>query len=208
MSELDELRNEVDAADDAILAALRRRFDVTDRIRALKAREGLPRVDAEREREILARVAAAVPPAKRDTVCGVWERILSGTRGEIETIARGVCVKDGKVLLCRGKGLVSTYLPGGHIEFGETGAEALVREMKEETGLESTAGKLLGVVENSFLQHGEKHCEINLVYELSIANGDVEAQEDWIGFEWCPLSNLDAANLLPVDIRRLIPENG
>jgi chorismate mutase len=48
MSELDELRNEVDAADDAILAALRRRFDVTDRIRALKAREGLPRVDAER----------------------------------------------------------------------------------------------------------------------------------------------------------------
>ena len=61
MSELDELRNEVDAADDAILAALKRRFDVTDRIRALKARESLPRVDAEREREILARVAAAVP---------------------------------------------------------------------------------------------------------------------------------------------------
>ncbi len=208
MSELDELRNEVNAADDAILAALKRRFDVTDRIRALKVREGLPRVDAEREREILARVAAAVPPAKRDTVCGVWERILSGTRGEIETIARGVCVKDGKVLLCRGKGAASTYLPGGHIEFGETGAEALVREMKEETGLDATAGQFLGVVERSFLQHGEKHCEINLVYELFIENNDVAAQEDWIGFEWCPLSKLDAANLLPVDIRRLIPENG
>ncbi len=208
MSELDELRNEVDAADDAILDALMRRFAITDRIRELKNREGVPRTDKEREREILARVAAAVPPAKRDTVCAIWERLFAGTRGEIETIARGVCVKDGKVLLCRGKGLGSTYLPGGHIEFGETGAEALVREMKEETGLESTAGKLLGVVENSFLQHGEKHCEINLVYELSIENSDVAAQEDWIGFEWCPLSNLDAANLLPVDIRRLIPENG
>ena len=90
----------------------------------------------------------------------------------------------------------------------EVDAEALVREIKEETGLESTAGKLLGVVENSFLQHGEKHCEINLVYELSIENSDVAAQEDWIGFEWCPISNLDAANLLPVEIRRLIPENG
>ena len=208
MSELDELRNEVDAADDAILAALKRRFAITDRIRELKASEGVPRTDKEREREILARVAAAVPPAKRDTVCAIWERLFAGTRGEIETIARGVCVKDGKVLLCRGKGLGSTYLPGGHIEFGETGAEALVREMKEETGLESTAGKLLGVVENSFLQHGEKHCEINLVYELTLSGGDVAAQEDWIGFEWCPLSNLDAANLLPVDIRRLIPENG
>ena len=208
MSELDELRNEVDAADDAILAALKRRFDVTDRIRALKDSEGIPRADKEREREILARVATSVPPERRDTVCAIWERLFAGARGEIETIARGVCVKDGKVLLCRGKGLGSTYLPGGHIEFGETGAEALVREMKEETGLESTAGKLLGVVENSFLQHGEKHCEINLVYELSIGKCDVAAQEDWIGFEWCPLSNLDAANLLPADIRRMIPENG
>ena len=208
MSKLDELRNEVDAADDAILAALMRRFAITDRIRELKNREGVPRTDKEREREILARVAASVPPERRDTVCAIWERLFAGARGEIETIARGVCVKDGKVLLCRGKGLGSTYLPGGHIEFGETGAEALVREIKEETGLESTAGKLLGVVENSFLQHGEKHCEINLVYELTLSGGDVAAQEDWIGFEWCPLSNLDAANLLPADIRRMIPENG
>ena len=108
MSELDELRNKVDAADDAILAALMRRFAITDRIRALKSREGLPRADKEREREILARVAAAVPPAKRDTVCAIWERLFAGARGEIETIARGVCVKDGKVLLCRGKGAAST----------------------------------------------------------------------------------------------------
>ena len=208
MSELDELRKEVDAADDAILAALGRRFAAVDRIQELKEREGMPRADAGREREILARVAAAVEPRRRDTVCAIWERLFAGSRGEIETIARGVCVKDGKVLLCRGKGASSTYLPGGHIEFGETGAEALVREIKEETGLDSTAGKLLGVVENSFLQHGEKHCEINLVYELSIENSDVAAQEDWIGFEWCPLSGLDAANLLPVDIRRLISEKG
>ena len=184
-----------------------------DAQRILEYKEAQTRTPAclthdEREREILARVAAAVPPAKRDTVCAIWERLFSGARGEIETIARGVCVKDGKVLLCRGKGAASTYLPGGHIEFGETGAEALVREMKEETGLDSTVGKFLGVVESTFLQHGEKHCEINLVYELFIENNDVAAQEDWIGFEWCPLSKLDAANLLPVDIRRLIPENG
>ena len=45
----------------------------------------------------------------------------------IESIARGVCVKDGKLLLCRAKGGKSTYLPGGHIEFGESGRIALVR---------------------------------------------------------------------------------
>ena len=84
----------------------------------------------------------------------------------IETIARGVCVKDGKVLLCLPKDRSYSYLPGGHIEFGETGREALVREMKEETGLDATAGELLGVVESSFVQKGERHCEINLIYEM------------------------------------------
>ena len=209
-SELDELRKEIDAADDAILAALERRFAISDRIRALKEREGLARFDAGREREILARVCAAVEPRRRDTVCGVWERILSGSRGEIETIARGVCAADGKVLLCKAKGGSSTYLPGGHIEFGETAAEALVREMKEESGQDVEVGKLLGVLENSFLQHGEKHCEINLVYEMSLAprrdgaDAAVNAIEPWIEFEWRDIGDLASANLLPTEISKFI----
>ena len=121
----------------------------------------------------------------------------------IETIARGVCVKDGKVLLCRAKGGKSTYLPGGHIEFGETGREALVREVKEELGVESSTGAFLGVVENAFLQHGKPHAEINLAYELKIDVADVKSQEDWIEFEWCDLGQLDAAKLLPEIFRSL-----
>jgi len=124
----------------------------------------------------------------------------------IETIARGVCVRDGKLLLCRGKGASSTYLPGGHIEFGEKGREALVREVKEELGCDSTTGAFLGVVENSFVQHGKPHAEINLVYELKLADdaaADPKSCEDWIGFEWCPLGELDRANLLPADFRSL-----
>ena len=121
----------------------------------------------------------------------------------IETIARGVCVVDGKILLCRAKGGTTTYLPGGHIEFGETGRQALVREIKEELGLDSSTGAFLGVVENSFLQHGAPHSEINLVYELSLAEGEAKAQEDWIEFEWCDLNRLDEANLLPPAFRSL-----
>ena len=123
----------------------------------------------------------------------------------IETIARGVCIKDGKVLLCLPKDRSYSYLPGGHIEFGETGREALVREMKEETGLDATAGELLGVVESSFVQKGERHCEINLIYEMKVESKSevevgqrtVQSLESWICFDWVPCDKIDSANLLP-----------
>lgn len=123
----------------------------------------------------------------------------------IETIARGVAVRDGKILLCRAKGANSSYLPGGHIEFGESGREALRREMKEETSLDVNVGRFLGVVENSFNQHGLPHAEINLVYEMDLgeAGDDVFSAEDWIGFEWCELSDLKSANLLPEKFNEL-----
>ena len=119
----------------------------------------------------------------------------------IEIIARGVCVQEGKILLCKAKGGATTYLPGGHVEFGETGRQALVREVEEEMGVDAETGAFLGVVENAFLQHGKPHAEINLVYALSLAEGETTAQEDWIEFEWRALSNLD--DLLPEAFRKL-----
>ena len=156
----------------------------------------------------------------------------------IEVIARGVCVVEGNILLCRAKGGTTTYLPGGHVEFGETGRQALVREIKEELGLESSTGAFLGVVENSFLQHGKPHAEINLVYQLTLETpassaiakplpgscldgaasqepvpgnrpedapiqgaSELRSCEDWIEFEWRPLSNL--GDLLPEAFRKL-----
>jgi 8-oxo-dGTP diphosphatase len=63
----------------------------------------------------------------------------------------GAVVKDdrGRLLLIKrghapGAGLWS--LPGGRIEPGETDAEALVREMREETGLVIDPGQLIGTV--------------------------------------------------------------
>ena len=131
----------------------------------------------------------------------------------IETIARGVCIRNGKILLCLPKDRSYSYLPGGHIEFGETGREALVREMKEETGLDATAGDLLGVVESSFVQKGEKHCEINLIYEMKVEvegkgrQWDVSSCEDWICFDWVECDKIDSVNLLPPEMKQYCKVN-
>lgn len=122
----------------------------------------------------------------------------------IENIARGIAVRRGKVLLCRAKGASTTYLPGGHIEFGEKGREALAREMKEEAGLAVEVGEMCAVVENSFVQHGKPHAEINLVYRMKLPEGaSVESKESWIGFEWCDAARLDEVRLLPPEMVRL-----
>lgn len=64
----------------------------------------------------------------------------------------GAIVRDqaGRLLLVRrgrepGRGLWS--LPGGRVEPGETAADAVVREVREETGLEVVAGAPVGRVE-------------------------------------------------------------
>lgn len=118
----------------------------------------------------------------------------------IESIARGIFIREGKILLCRAKGSSTSYLPGGHIEFGETGRAALKREMREEMGVDAKIGSFRGVVENSFMQKGKPHSEINLVYDMEFeGSDDAQSVEGWIEFLWCPLENLKDANVLPVE---------
>lgn len=119
--------------------------------------------------------------------------------GRIETIARGVCVQDNRVLLCRPKGGARTYLPGGHIEFGESAAQALIREIREEMGVyDVSVCNFLGIIENAFFQDDGPHMEINVVFQMKLPPGTpAVSKEDWIEFEWCPLSKISDRNVLP-----------
>jgi 8-oxo-dGTP diphosphatase len=55
---------------------------------------------------------------------------------------------QGQVLVARYSKVAGHYaVPAGHVEYGETVAEALVREIKEETGLTPTTFRLAQVTE-------------------------------------------------------------
>lgn len=134
---------------------------------------------------------------------------MSAGGGQIEILARGVCIADAHILLCRGLKAGNLYLPGGHVEFGERAAWALAREIREETGARARVGAFLGCVEHVFVQQGEPHAEINILFRMAAPGltppAPPRSREEWIAFEWLPLTRLARSRLEPAVLRRLLP---
>ncbi len=71
------------------------------------------------------------------------------------------------------------YRPlGGGIEFGERAEDAIVREMQEETGLEITNVRYLGLCENIFVYLGEPGHELVLLFEADFADSRIYDMEE------------------------------
>ena len=83
-----------------------------------------------------------------------------------------------------GRGLWS--VPGGRVETGETLADAVVRELREETGLEGTCGAFVGWVERI----GVDYHFVILDFEVEVA-GDPIAGDDADEARWVAISSLD-----------------
>jgi 8-oxo-dGTP diphosphatase len=123
-------------------------------------------------------------------------------------LARGIFINGNKVLVAQAKGYENTFLPGGHIEFGESSKDALKREIEEELGINCTVGSFLGIVEHKWERNGVLNCEINQVFEVTSkeldSNSNPIAIESHLEFFWCNGSDLDDKNLQPYPLRNLI----
>jgi len=122
----------------------------------------------------------------------------------IELITRAMIFHDGKILLCRKVGAPWYFLPGGHVEFGEEAKTALAREIKEELGVEGTVGGFIGIVENMFREGEKERHEMNLVFEVSIAEANLSSQEDHIEFAWVDGTKLQEEQIYPVALKNSI----
>lgn len=115
-------------------------------------------------------------------------------------IARGLVVRENRVLACRNLEHGHLFLPGGHVEPGEPASAALARECDEECGEPIRVGPLLLVAESLFEQQGRPRHEVNLVFHVEHAAGvwpeRVTSREAHIGFAWLEPA-MAQAELLP-----------
>ncbi len=109
---------------------------------------------------------------------------------KIGVVVAPIIVNDeGKVLYFKSgkwKGLVP---PGGHVEYGETLAEAVIRETKEETGLEIEPIKIISFGE--MIEPPEFYKPYHLIYFHFLSRikaGRIELdQKELVGYEWLDL---------------------
>lgn len=100
---------------------------------------------------------------------------------KIRPVALLVAIKRNKILVIDGhdyhKHENFYRLIGGGVEFGETGAEALKREVKEEINAEIEKIKYLGLIENIFNYEGKEMHEIIVLYKADFKDKNVYQRE-------------------------------
>lgn len=115
----------------------------------------------------------------------------------IEVVA-AIIIKDRQVFATkRGYGQWQGWweFPGGKIEPGESPAEALKREIKEELDAEIEVGKLLETVEWDYPDfHLTMHCFICSLESESMHLNEHEASA------WLSKDTLDSVQWLPADV--------
>lgn len=102
----------------------------------------------------------------------------------------GVIIKNGKILLIKRKNEPfkgKWALPGGFVEYGEKVEDAVLREIKEETGLNAKIKNLLGVYSDP--NRDPRGHTISIVFILE-GEGEAKASDDASDVKFFDLNKL------------------
>jgi len=113
------------------------------------------------------------------------------------TVGAVILNSEAKVLICKSNKWNHKYvIPGGHIEAGESMEEALVREVKEETGLDVFEIELLGINESIYSKSFQNKKHFIFVDFICRSNSnDVTLNEEAQSYEWINLTEIENYNL-------------
>lgn len=141
---------------------------------------------------------------------------IDNSSGSFKFRVNGILINNDEVLVVKMENNSFYCLPGGHVQMGEDSKNAVIREIKEETGYDSHIDKLITATENFFVRkNGKKIHELGFYYLLNLDNKECirnkeyemkENNEDNINlhFKWIPISELKNIDFKPQELKEKI----
>ncbi|MFI6867577.1 NUDIX hydrolase [Nocardia sp. NPDC050406] len=107
----------------------------------------------------------------------------------------------GQILMIHRTDNSKYSIPGGGLEVGETPARAVVREVKEETGIDVTVTGLVGVFSNPehviAYDDGEVRQEFSICFTADPLGGELRTSSESKAVSWVAPEDLDALDIHP-----------
>jgi mutator protein MutT len=108
-----------------------------------------------------------------------------------------ICNNEGKILVMRRNitalsGPLSWDLPGGKLDFGEDARKGIIREIKEETGLDVNELEILDI--NSGFNE-LKEFWFTVCYLVVVKNPDIKISKEHDSFEWVSPKEIQGLNM-------------
>ncbi|MCW4007143.1 MAG: NUDIX hydrolase [Candidatus Bathyarchaeota archaeon] len=122
-----------------------------------------------------------------------------------------IIIKDGKILLEKRKSAPAKgewSVPGGLVELGESIEQAVIREVKEETGLDVASPRLVDVIDHISLDEkgAVKYHFVIIDYFVTATGGELRAASDADDLKWVPLDEVEQYDLTE-SFRRFFRQN-